>query len=170
MLRPTLAALALVAGACGTDPPVWTPDAGPCVQYSVPMSEDLMAPSVSFHTDVMKVFNDSCGSSACHGSQDNPTGSVFLGASTANGSDSATVFTSIVSISSGELRSMNFVTPSDPSMSYLMHKLDGDQCVFEQSCTGGDCMHSMPSDSAVTLAVTTRDIVRRWIAQGAPNN
>jgi hypothetical protein len=170
MTRAALAAIALALVACGTDPPVWTPDAGPCVAYVVPTTTSLTTPTVSFQTDVMKVFNDNCGSSSCHGSTDNPTGSVFLGASTANGSDSATVYTGLVAISSGELHSMNFVTAGDPSMSYLMHKLDGDQCVYEQSCIGGDCMHSMPSDSPVTLAVSTRDIVRRWIAQGAPNN
>jgi hypothetical protein len=35
-------------------------------------------------------------------------------------------------------------------------------------CSGGDCERTMPFDGQ--LPVETRDIMRRWIAQGAPNN
>ena len=65
---------------------------------------------------------------------------------------------------------MSFVTPGDPARSYLMHKLDGDQCQFNTLCTAADCQHAMPSDLEVLIPVAERDIVRRWIAQGARAN
>ena len=48
----------------------------------------------------------------------------------------------------------------------VMHKLDADQCTL--ACANGDCQHAMPFDGM--LPVETRDIVRRWISQGAQNN
>ena len=42
---------------------------------------------------------------------------------------------------------MPFVTAGDPSKSYLMHKMDGDQCAFDSSCTNGTCGVSMPQAS-----------------------
>jgi hypothetical protein len=132
-----------------------------------PMSTNLMAPAVSFRTDVMKVLDNNCGSSACHGRAQDPTGGVFLGDSTAKGQDADAVYAAIVGQRSGELEGMKLVTPGDPANSYLMHKLDGDQCQFDTSCTGQDCQHSMPSGETVVLAVPLRDTVRRWIAQGA---
>ncbi len=160
----------LVVAACGTPPPSWAPDGGACAAYVVPTGTDLMSPTVSFKTDVMKVFNSSCGTSLCHGSTTEPTGQLFLGASTAMGSDSAMVFGALVNVQSYELSSMALVTPSDPTQSYLMHKLDGDQCQYTQMCSGEDCESAMPSGATVVLPVDQRDTVRRWIAQGAMNN
>jgi hypothetical protein len=59
------------------------------------------------------------------------------------------------------------VTPGDPSNSYLMHKLDADQCQFAAQCVAGDCLKPMPYDVG-SLTTDKRDLVRRWIAQGAP--
>jgi hypothetical protein len=163
--------LALVMlAACGTPPPQWLPDAGPCIAYAVPPSTDLTTPVMSFHANVMNILNKHCGSGMCHGSSDMPTGGVFLGASAAMGADASNAYAAIVGMPSGELGSMSFVTPSDPARSYLMHKLDGDQCMYDAQCTTADCQHSMPSDLEILIPVTERDIVRRWIAQGAQDN
>jgi hypothetical protein len=161
--------LVALAG-CGTPPPEWLPDAGTCVGYVVPAGMDLTTPARSFTVSVMNVLNDHCGSGMCHGSSDNPTGGVFLGSSGAMGADAADAYAAIVGKPSGELPSMNLVTAGDPARSYLMHKLDGDQCQFELMCASPGCQHSMPNDLAVLIPVTERDIVREWIAQGAPNN
>ena len=169
-MRPWVAMAAATLAACGTAPPTWTPDAGACQPYEVPASTDLMAPTVSFKTDVMKVFNTSCGTATCHGSSSSPTGGVFLGASTAQGSDAEAAFAAIVGVPSNELPTMLLVTPGDGSASYLMHKLDGDQCQFEMMCANQDCEVSMPSGAGSVLPVTPRDTVRRWIAQGAADN
>jgi hypothetical protein len=160
-------ALALVAlAACGTPPPVWEVDAGPCQPYVT--TADMTAPSVSFKTDVMPLFAASCSSSSCHGISDSPRGNLFLGAELKHGADASQVYAGLVK-PSAQLPEMPFVAASDPSKSYLMHKLDGDQCMFETSCVGGDCQKSMPYDTAA-LSADDRDVIRRWIAQGAAQN
>jgi hypothetical protein len=161
------AALLIVVAACGTPLPSWVPDAGPCVAYM--STADLTTPATSFTNDVMPVFGSNCASASCHGIAQEPQGGVFLGAMLADGSDAPTVYAQLVSTPSGELPTMPLVTPSDPTMSYLMHKLDGDQCLFQSTCVGNDCMQPMPFQTT-TLPPDTRDIVRRWIAQGAQDD
>jgi hypothetical protein len=78
-----------------------------------------------------------------------------------------------------EIASMPFVTPGNPARSYLMHKLDGDLCTLScipanplivgvegmaPWCGGQEPYHEGP------LSQPSRDLVRRWIAQGARNN
>jgi len=160
-----LGALGALA-ACGTPPPTWEVDAGACVPYMAPPASQLLAPAVSFKTDVMPIFSASCASSSCHGIADSPKGGLFLGAELAHGSDSQKVHDALVAMPSAQLPMMAFVTASDPSTSYLMHKLDADQCQFQTQCVGNDCLKPMPYDVGA-LSADKRDIVRRWIAQGA---
>jgi hypothetical protein len=79
-----------------------------------------------------------------------------------------------------EIRSMPFVTPGSPAKSYLMHKLDGDLCTL-QGCIPNNALVSGAEMGppwcggqepyfAGPLDETSRDLVRRWIAQGARNN
>ncbi len=143
---------------------------GTCPQYMVPTGTNLMAPVVTFKADVMLFFNNNCGASSCHGTEASPTGGVFLGASTAGGSDSAKVYAAIVGKTGNELTTMPFITASDPTKSYLMHKIDGDQCQFDAQCVDASCLADMPSGLGAVLPVVTRDIIRRWIAQGAKND
>lgn len=150
--------LAAAAAACSPDP-----EASSCTDYAPPAGFDALTPAVSFSTDVMPVFGQSCAFSTCHGSNVGPANGVFLGR------DAAKVHAAIVNIPAGELPSMPFVTPGDPSKSYLMRKMDGSQCALDAQCTGGSCQDSMPK-SSTKLEVATRDIVRRWIAQGAKND
>jgi hypothetical protein len=161
-----LLALVVLVG-CGTVPPSWAPDAGDCVAYAPPPGTDLTAPTVSFKTDVMAVLTGHCSSSICHGISDGAQGGLFLGAETMKGADSATVFTNLMA-KSGQASDLPYVTPSSDANSYIMHKLDGDQCMVADKCSGNDCERTMPFDGQ--LPPETRDIVRRWIAQGAPNN
>jgi hypothetical protein len=145
---------------------------GSCPPYMVPPGDNLMSPATTFKANVMPVFNANCGAVTCHGSTastDNPSG-LFLGASAKMGSDSAAVYTGLVGKAGNELTSMPFVTAGDPSKSYLMHKMDGDQCQFDSQCAGGSCLAEMPNGLGHVLPSTTRDIVRRWIAQGAKND
>jgi hypothetical protein len=146
--------------ACGTPPPVWEVDAGACAAYVAPPMNELMSPAVSFKADVMPVFGASCASASCHGLTDSPQGGLYLGSS-AN-----MVHAALVGTPSAQLPAMPFVAAGDPANSYLMHKLDADQCLFETSCVGHDCQRTMPYDTGA-LAVEKRDVVRRWIAQGA---
>ena len=70
---------------------------------------------------------------------------------------------------------MNFVTAGDPAQSFLMHKMDGDQCTLIPECMvpgsyRPNCGVFMPYQAASILDVAARDVVRRWIGQGAQNN
>ena len=171
--RQWLAVTSLLCAACGgTDRTGDNSDGGggSCPAYLVPAGTDLTQPAVSFKNDVMKLFNNNCGLSTCHGSVTAPEGGLFLGAESAMRSDAAAVHAGLVGHLSSELGSMPFVTASDPSKSYLMHKLDGDQCQYNAQCSGKSCLSLMPSGGTQLLPVATRDVVRRWIAQGAQNN
>jgi hypothetical protein len=64
---------------------------------------------------------------------------------------------------------MNYVAAGDLAGSYLLHKMDGDQGQFDAKCAGGTCQSSMPQGSDI-LPADKRDVVRRWIAQGAQDN
>jgi hypothetical protein len=67
--------------------------------------------------------------------------------------------------------------PGDPANSFLMRKVDGCFEGLEASCTvqstesesGHPCGDRMPHSSK-TLCEDERDMIRRWIAQGAKNN
>jgi hypothetical protein len=116
----------------------------------------------------MPVLTASCSSASCHGVATGAQGGLFLGAQLEKGADSAQVYQSLVGPMAGELGSMPYITAGDPQHSYVMHKLDGDQCMFADTCANQTCNDTMPRDGQ--LPVETRDIVRRWIAQGAQNN
>jgi hypothetical protein len=153
-----LASLALATIGCPAD------DGGPaCTDYEPPAGFDATTPAVSFSKDVMPVFTLSCAFSTCHGSNIGPANGVFLGR------DPARVHAAIVNVKSGELADMPFVNPGNPRESYLMRKMDGSQCVLDARCKDGTCQSSMPKNEE-PLEVDTRNVIRRWIAQGAKND
>ncbi len=168
-----------VLAACSNGSTPGATDAG-CQPYKVPAGTDLTSPT-SFKNDILPIFVQSCAlSSACHGNMSSGNFGVQLGVPANQGaSDPNAIYANIVGKPSVELPSMNFVQPSDPSKSYLMHKADGDQCVFDAQCTGTPpglspspsptCLAPMPSGSPL-LDVPSRDKIRRWIAEGAQNN
>ena len=145
---------------------------------------DLSSPTVSFGRDIQPTFNRSCGiaGSTCHGDPNNnggTNGQIFLGLPD-GGTDAAQVLAAIVGQPSPEDPELNIIQAHSPSDSYLMHKLDDDQCQFAKQCNatnnpiwsapqGTPCGYGMPYQSPI-LDTTFRDTVRRWIAQGAQNN
>lgn len=135
-----------------------------CSDDTPPSSFDPSSPAVSFSKDVMPIFATSCAFSSCHGSLSGDTNGVYLGSG-----DPAKLYAGIVGVRSGELPTMAFVEPNDPGKSFLMRKMDGSQCAFDAQCTGGTCEESMPKGEDL-LPVETRDVVRRWIAQGAKDD
>ena len=134
----------------------------PC-DYAPPAGFDALTPKVTFAADVLPVFGRSCAFSTCHGSTTGPANGVFLG------KDGPKAHAAIVGVKGDELPTMPFVTPGNPQESYLMRKMDGSQCALDAQCTGASCQSSMPKGD-VPLDVATRDVVRRWIAQGAKND
>ncbi|GMV18940.1 MAG: hypothetical protein HS104_35315 [Polyangiaceae bacterium] len=141
---------------------------------------DLATPSVSFANDVFPLFRRSCGlSSVCHGSQSSSAAGLYLGPKK---SDTTTVIDvalyqqvidGIANVPSKTAPAMDLVEPADPSQSFLMLKMDGCHNAAGLACTaqpkaksGEPCGDSMPQGSGV-LCAEDRDVVRRWIAQGA---
>jgi hypothetical protein len=134
-------------------------------------------PSVSFSSEVLgPIFQTSCSASgiACHG---DPTVTnapnqmrPYLGPPSGQ-ADAATIIAALMKPSS-EDPSMPLVTPGDPTMSYLMQKMDNTLSTLD--CSKGDDMGScglyMPFTTPCCLPQSTRDTVRAWIAEGAPNN
>jgi hypothetical protein len=152
-------------------------DAPLCPPYA--SDANLVAPKTTYSAGVSALFQHSCaiGGATCHG---DPTVATvifparpFLGYPD-GGPDAAIIIQGIVGVPSSEDPAMVTVTAGDPVHSFLMRKLDGDQCALSLDCAKGDsgytmCGVSMPSLNPV-LDQPTRDAVRRWIAQGAKNN
>ena len=64
---------------------------------------------------------------------------------------------------------MDRVEPGDPTLSWLIHKLDGTQGSFTAQCVNNDCGGTMPL-SQPQLPTATRDAIRTWITNGATND
>lgn len=154
-----LLAVAIPSGGCPSS------DEKECSDYLPPASFDATTPVVSFKADVFtKIFTMSCAFSSCHGTQSGSSNGVYLG-----GFDASAVRAGLVDKPAPELPSMPFIKPGDPRNSYLMRKMDGSNCVLDAQCTDGDCGDSMPKGND-KFDEDTRNVVRRWIAQGAQDN
>lgn len=152
-----------------------TPDAndpyGACVAF---VDDGGASANVSFVMDVAPIFQNNCTSGGfnCHGTSQNLP---YLG-SADGGADPANMLVSIVDVPSPEDPAMKLVAPGDPQHSYLMHKLDWDQCTLLADCTTNNfaylnprCGNDMPNGAAM-LPLALRDTIRAWIRQGANNN
>ncbi len=158
----------------GTDGGINDAGGEACVEYE--SDADLTTPTVSFGSDVVPIMNFSCGiaGSTCHGTpevvaQQRPYLGLFDG-----GTDASQVISGIVGVKSQEDPSMNVVTAGDPDNSFLMHKVDWDQCTLAAQCAATktqytNCGQGMPYSSD-QLPASNLDTIRRWIAQGAKNN
>jgi len=160
-------------------------DGGSCTPGTTPAyttcltTSELQTPGVSFKSDIQPIFNQSCaiGGAECHGAPNNPSLlQIYLGVyGDAGTPDAAEILSGLVGKPAGEDSQIDLITAGDPGASYLMHKMDDDQCQFASDCPdmtvemGQKCGVGMPFSSGI-LGVTTRDQVRKWIAQGAKNN
>jgi hypothetical protein len=136
---------------------------------------------VSFQTQVLPLLERACGvSTACHG---DPTSvRVFLGCNPMNSSCTVTssgpkVLAAVMG-KSVEYPSLPFVTPGDPSKSYLWLKIagappSGANCVMNnpvamsmgQTGCGVQMPYLLPPLSADDMAT-----INNWITHGAMNN
>ncbi|MEP7122601.1 MAG: hypothetical protein ABJE95_16885 [Byssovorax sp.] len=132
-------------------------------------------PAVGFKADVLPIFRTSCGLSAsCHGSQNGPGGQHFLGPKKDDPAPSAAdiqvIFDQWVGQTPVVNAGMNLITAKDPEHSFLMYKLDGLKC-SKLSCASDDtCLALMPQGNTEPMPAAQRDVIRRWIAQGAKND
>jgi len=141
--------------------------------------ESTSGDAVSFERDLMPKFASSCGlSSSCHSLpvRDQKLQRVFLGcqasSSTCTNPSPGAVYAGLLS-QSQQLPSMPYVTPGDPSNSYLQRKIDGNFAGL--SCAPGaddhsakPCGESMPPGQPASSILRAQ--LRAWIADGAPQN
>lgn len=133
------------------------------------------SPKVSFKADVLPIFRTSCGlSSSCHGNENGPGGQHYLGPKNSDPDPSGAQIATIFAQSVGKMpdldAGMNIVTPGDPEHSFMMYKLDGLACAKLACVAKNACGTLMPQGSAEPMPAAKRDIIRRWIAQGAKND
>jgi hypothetical protein len=106
---------------------------------------------VSFASQLQPIFAR-CTSAACHDASF-PQASLNLTPGNA--------YAALVGIASEECPATQLVSPSAPTDSYLVHKLQG-----SGPCFVGSKMPKPPS----TISTAEIQLVRDWIANGAPNN
>jgi hypothetical protein len=166
-----------------------------CFNYS---TFNSASPAVSFKADVAPIFAQSCAlSTACHGC--NALGckmsavTPFLGS--AAGAPSAAQVAAIIASTVGQPAvfqistldgttmvgnpDMSIVKAGDPAHSFMTYKLDGNfpavPTMDDVNCPTLTCAGSMTCGLAEPqggpqLPAAQRDVIRRWIAQGAQNN
>lgn len=135
---------------------------------------DGATPVVSFQSDVLPIFQKSCGlSSACHGVENGvKPGQHYLGpknGTTATQGQIDSIFAENVDATAVKEPSMKVIAPGDPERSFILHKVDDTLDCALLTCEGTACGGSMPLGSEA-IEATSRDTLRRWIAQGAQNN
>lgn len=114
-----------------------------------------MFPAVSLANDLQPMFNASCAANACHGGA-MPREGLDLRSASSSYATLVGVFATTAGCAS-RLR----VEPGSPSTSYVVNKLTGvDLC-------GGS---QMPGGAEPPWTSAQLDLVRAWIANGAPNN
>jgi len=112
------------------------------------------APAVSLAQIQGLVFTPIC--SGCHNGSNPPTGAL-------PGSQNLTAgnsFANIVNVPSLEIPALLRVKPNDPANSYLIRKLEGAAGIQGSRMPLGGPFLDQP----------TIDLVKAWIASGAPNN
>jgi hypothetical protein len=141
---------------------------------------DGKAPAVAFKTDVLPIMRRSCGTGgvSCHGMSPGTDKQPFLGVPLKDAmgndieitqADIDLIFEKNVDVVSFTAPTMKVIAPGSPATSFLMHKMDDSLECSELECTGGKCGLVMPY-AGPRLEFAERDIVRRWIAQGAKND
>jgi hypothetical protein len=146
--------------------------AAQCFDYA---GFEVDSPVVHFSADVLPILRGSCGVSAtCHGG---PTPASppqhFFGPPNSAGAVSAAqiqaIFSGIVDQPAVEEPDMDVVKTGDPQHSFLLQKVDGLGCPTLQCAAGMACGQPMPLGGP-PLAESVRDVLRRWVGQGARND
>jgi len=118
----------------------------------VDVTVENTAPVVTLTQIEAEVSSPICA--ACH---TGPTSSTLP--SGMDLTSTAASFAALVDVASIQVPALDRVEPGDPDNSYLIHKLEGTQSVGTRMPQGGPFL-----DQA------TIDMIRQWIADGAPNN
>jgi hypothetical protein len=135
------------------------------------------------------IFRRACAfGTTCHGEPVGSKGSIYVAPGIYDGTtpyaitdaDITEVLTNpttgLINIPSKTFPSMMRVKPGEPENSFLMHKIDGcfegfSGCMVQSGAVSnnpcGDRMPRSTGGAAQTLCADERDIIRRWIKQGA---
>jgi hypothetical protein len=111
--------------------------------------------SASFSKDVMPIIGESCALTACHAAKQSNLGIHLT-------FDEEQVYTELQK-ASPTFGGVKFVVPGKPDESLVMAKMDATQAKLP-SCASG-CGKEMPPEDL--LPQEKRDVIRRWIADGA---
>jgi hypothetical protein len=110
---------------------------------------------VKLSTDIQPIFTASCAVSGCHVGSSPPEGMNLSQGMT---------FANTVDVKSRQ-SALDRVEPSNPDLSYLVHKIQG-----TQSNPGvGGTLNRMPRNTN-PLPQSQIDLIRLWITEGAKNN
>ncbi len=173
-------------GGC-TTPVCPFPYAGWNSSAPVSLKNDLLADVGGQHPSG-GFLRRACTLSSCHDAA-SPEAGLFIGPQLRDASNgnmpvalAAADVTRLLGNTDGVLRqartvAMPIVDPGKPDNSFLMRKIDGCFADLESKCTAVEpgepgeskCGGRMP-DNSDALCDDERDMVRRWIAQGAQNN
>lgn len=116
------------------------------------VEKSAMIASVTLSGQVQPIFTASCTGAACHSSA-RPAQGLDLSSASAS-------YSHLVNVLSSECATTKLVLPSQPTMSYLMWKIQGSGPCFSGS--------QMPKGGSLTTAQI--NLISSWIAAGAPNN
>jgi hypothetical protein len=160
-----------------------------CGTCAEPAAIDLTMPVVSFRSGVFPLLRIACNGPSCHGAP-LPGNGTFPGAELYLGPnldapppDEAAVSSVVAALKapSKTAPAMPIVTPGDEDASFLIAKIHGCQNERGLACTQqstlavrcksspcGDIMQ--PVGEQVTLSTDQKNVIRRWVAQGALDN
>jgi hypothetical protein len=152
---------------CGVVPPGDAPlgDAAVPDDANRPVIAEDGAASATYES-VRAIFQRSC-SGYCHAGGSDVGASLVL--APRNGSPAT-----LVNRPSRQVPRMMVVVPGDPGASYLIHKIEGTMGELPECAQGRErCGIPMPyawrdGGPAVVMPREERDLIRRWIAAGAP--
>ena len=108
--------------------------------------------SLSFAGQVQPILTANCGGAACH-SGNKPAQGLDLGSAAAS-------YAALVNVASAQCTTTKRVLPSQPTMSYLIWKLQG----------SGTCFTGSRMPKGAPLSAADMGTISAWIASGAPNN
>jgi hypothetical protein len=145
-VRPSSLLVFVVLAACTSEPDTLG---------VTPKTNGTSTTSASFSKDVMPIIGESCALTACHAAKQSNLGIHLT-------FDEEQVFAELQK-GSPTFGGVKFVVPGKPDESLLVGKMDGTQAKIA-ACAGG-CGREMPPEDL--LPQEKRDVVRRWIANGA---
>ena len=148
---------------------------GACFGYD---GFDKESPTVTFKTDVLPILRNSCGVSAsCHGSETPPTPAQHYFGPAKSDPDPTADQIALILESVGKASEMNpdmkIIEASKPEASFLMYKLDmpvGGPACSDLTCESDKSCGSEMPQGGPQLPLDSRNVIRRWIAQGAKND